>query len=85
MIGNNNYFIFWKSLKYTPLEIASQQEKNQVTGWLVKCILNSIYYSKTPIYRAPIYRKPRFTAPKNVPPILRNFSTTPVIEHVLLC
>ena len=42
-------------------------------------------YSKTPIYRAPIYRKPRFTAPKNVPPILRNFSATPVNEPVIFC
>ena len=42
-------------------------------------------YSRTPIYCAPIYRKPRFTAPQNVSPILRNRSTTPVYEHLILC
>ena len=47
--------------------------------------LTATNYSKTPIYRAPIYRKPRFTATKNVPPILRNFSITPVSKHEILC
>ena len=51
-------------------------QEHKITNWK---------YSKTPIYRAPIYRKPRFTAPKNVPPILRNVSTTLGSEHVILC
>ena len=30
---------------------------------------STVWYSKTPIYRAPIYRKPRFTAANFFPQI----------------